>query len=115
MTSLEALTILSKAICGDEKSLKEANDHYYTIFLKISQELEILECFRKIPKQDLKDFIEWQIRYEKNFNIWLKEFVNGPKPIEYQENLNDLLEEDDLGKEEPIKYLIKIKEWLENE
>lgn len=81
----------------------------------IEKDLEILECFRKIPKQDLKDFIEWQIRYEKQFNIWLKEFVNSPKPIEYQENLNDLLEEDDLEKEEPIKYLIKIKEWLENE
>ena len=67
---------------------------------QIKKSLEVLECFRKIPKQDLKDFIEWQIRYEKNFNIWLKEFVNGPKPIEY---------------EEPIKYLIKIKEWLENE
>ena len=66
----------------------------------IEKDLEILECFRKIPKQDLKDFIEWQIRYEKNFNIWLKEFVNGPKPIEYEES---------------IKYLIKIKEWLENE
>ena len=82
---------------------------------QIKKSLEVLECFRKIPKQDLKDFIEWQIRYEKNFNIWLKEFVNGPKPIEYKENLNDLLEEDDLEKEEPIKYLIKIKEWLENE
>ena len=81
----------------------------------IEKDLEILEKKKKIPKQDLKDFIEWQIRYEKNFNIWLKEFVNSPKPIEYQENLNDLLEEDDLEKEEPIKYLIKIKEWLENE
>lgn len=81
----------------------------------IEKDLEIVECFRKIPKQDLKDFIEWQIRYEKNFNIWLKEFVNGPKPIEYEENPNNLLEECDLEKEEPIKYLIKIKEWLENE
>lgn len=81
----------------------------------IEKDLEILECFRKIPKQDLKDFIEWQIRYEKNFNIWLKKFVNGPKPIEYEENINNLSEEYDLEKEEPIKYFIKIKEWLENE
>lgn len=111
MTSKEAVLEL---IC----EAKSANIEEGRIcFLRniIEKDLEILECFRKIPKQDLKDFIEWQIRYEKNFNIWLKEFVNGPKPIEYKENLNDLLEEDDLEKEEPIKYLIKIKEWLENE
>lgn len=111
MTSKEAVLEL---IC----EAKSANIEEGRIcFLRniIEKDLEILECFRKIPKQDLKDFIEWQIRYEKQFNIWLKEFVNSPKPIEYQENLNDLLEEDDLEKEEPIKYLIKIKEWLENE
>ena len=111
MTSKEAVLEL---IC----EAKSANIEEKRIcFLRniIEKDLEILECFRKIPKQDLKDFIEWQIRYEKQFNIWLKEFVNSPKPIEYQENLNDLLEEDDLEKEEPIKYLIKIKEWLENE
>ena len=111
MTSKEAVLEL---IC----EAKSANIEEGRIcFLRniIEKDLEILECFRKIPKQDLKDFIEWQIRYEKNFNIWLKEFVNSPKPIEYQENLNDLLEEDDLEKEEPIKYLIKIKEWIENE
>ena len=111
MTSKEAVLEL---IC----EAKSANIEEKRIcFLRniIEKDLEIVECFRKIPKQDLKDFIEWQIRYEKNFNIWLKEFVNSPKPIEYQENLNDLLEEDDLEKEEPIKYLIKIKEWLENE
>ena len=111
MTSKEAVLELiceAKSVNIEEKRI---------CFLRniIEKDLEILECFRKIPKQDLKDFIEWQIRYEKNFNIWLKEFVNGPKPIEYEENLNDLLEEDDLEKEEPIKYLIKIKEWLENE
>lgn len=61
----------------------------------IKNDLEILECFRKIPKQDLKDFIEWQIRYEKNMNTWL-EGCNA-----------------DLSKEEPTKHLIKIKEWLE--
>ena len=98
MTSLEALTILSKAICGDEKSLKEANDHYYTIFLKISQELEILECFRKIPKQDLREFIEWQLRYEKMIKNWLDE-----RPFLY------------VDKEDPTKHLIKIKEWLDEE
>ena len=111
MTSKEAVLEL---IC----EAKSANmDEGRICFLRniIKKDLEIVECFRKIPKQDLKDFIEWQIRYEKQFNIWLKEFVNGPKPIEYQENLNDLLEENDLEKEEPIKYLIKIKEWLENE
>ena len=111
MTSKEAVLEL---IC----EAKSANIEEKRIcFLRniIEKDLEILECFRKIPKQDLKDFIEWQIRYEKNFNIWLKEFVNGPKSIEYKENLNDLLEECDLEKEEPIKYLIKIKEWLENE
>lgn len=111
MTSLEAVLEL---IC----EAKSANiDEERICFLRniIKKDLEIVECFRKIPKQDLKDFIEWQIRYEKQFNIWLKEFVNGPKPIEHEENLNNLLEECDLEKEEPIKYLIKIKEWLENE
>lgn len=62
----------------------------------IEKDLEILECFRKIPTQDLKEFIDWQIRYEKNLNSWL-------------ESCNC-----DLGKEEPTKHLIKIKEWLEN-
>lgn len=96
MTSKEAVLEL---IC----EAKSANIEERRIcFLRniIEKDLEILECFRKIPKQDLKDFIEWQIRYEKQFNIWLKEFANGPKPIEYEES---------------IKYLIKIKEWLENE
>ena len=96
MTSKEAVLEL---IC----EAKSANIEEGRIcFLRniIEKDLEILECFRKIPKQDLKDFIEWQIRYEKQFNIWLKEFVNSPKPIEYEES---------------IKYLIKIKEWLENE
>ena len=96
MTSKEAVLEL---ICeAKSANIKEERICFFRNI--IEKDLEILECFRKIPKQDLKDFIEWQIRYEKNFNIWLKEFVNGPKPIEY---------------EEPIKYLIKIKEWLENE
>lgn len=61
----------------------------------IEKDLEIVECFKKIPKQDLREFIEWQIRYEKNLNTWL-------------EGCNC-----DLGKEEPTKHLIKIKEWLD--
>lgn len=61
----------------------------------VMEDLEILECFKKIPKQDLKEFIDWQIRYEKNMNTWL-EGCNA-----------------DLSKEEPTKHLIKIKEWLE--
>ena len=96
MTSKEAVLEL---IC-EAKSANIEEERICFLRNIIEKDLEIVECFRKIPKQDLKDFIEWQIRYEKNFNIWLKEFVNGPKPIEY---------------EEPIKYLIKIKEWLENE
>lgn len=55
---------------------------------------ELLDCFRKIPKRDLIEFIDCQIRYEKNLNTWL-------------ESCNC-----DLGEEEPTKYLIKIKEWL---
>lgn len=96
MTSKEAVLEL---IC-EAKSANIEEERICFFRNIIEKDLEIVECFRKIPKQDLKDFIEWQIRYEKNFNIWLKEFANGPKPIEY---------------EEPIKYLIKIKEWLENE
>ena len=96
MTSKEAVLEL---IC-ETKSANIEEERICFLRNIIEKDLEIVECFRKIPKQDLKDFIERQIRYEKNFNIWLKEFVNGPKPIEY---------------EEPIKYLIKIKEWLENE
>lgn len=63
----------------------------------IEKDLEILECFRKIPKQDLKNFIDEQIRYEINLNTWLK-------------SCNC-----DLEKEELTKHLIKIKEWLEND
>lgn len=63
----------------------------------VQEDLEILECFRKIPKQDLLDFINWQIRYEKNLNTWL-------------EGCNAYL-----AKEDRTKHLIKIKEWLENE
>lgn len=69
-------------------------DDCYEIIIK---DLEMLECFRKIPKQDLKNFIDEQIRYEINLNSWLK-------------SCNC-----DLEKEELIKHLIKIKEWLEND
>ena len=69
-------------------------DDCYEIIIK---DLEILECFRKIPKQDLKNFIDEQIRYEINLNSWLK-------------SCNC-----DLEKEELTKHLIKIKEWLEND
>ena len=107
MTSLEAFEEMIKILNIYHHQTVKAGDIYsinnYPI-KRIKNDLEIIECFKKIPKQDLKDFIEWQIRYEKNFNIWLKEFVNDPKP-----------EECDLEKEKSIKYLIKIKEWLENE
>ena len=62
----------------------------------IEKDLEILECFRKIPKQDLREFIEWQLRYEKIIKNWLDE-----RPFLY------------VDKEDPTKHLIKIKEWLE--
>lgn len=97
MNSVEALKLLVNAFLGDEKAINEVYKNYYTITTTILNDLEILECFRKIPKQDLKEFIDWQIRYEKNLNTWL-EACNC-----------------DLGKEEPTKHLIKIKEWLENE
>ena len=95
MNSVEAVKLLDNAFLGDEKSIEYVQFHYDTIITKILNDLDILECFRKIPKQDLKDFIEWQIRYEKNLNTWL-------------EGCNC-----DLGKEDPTKHLIKIKEWLE--
>lgn len=95
MTSKEAVLEL---IC----EAKSANIEERRIcFLRniIEKDLEIVECFRKIPKQDLKDFIEWQIRYEENMNTWLEE-----RHFTY------------VGEEEKIsKHLIKIKEWLENE
>ena len=64
----------------------------------IKEDLEILECFKKIPKQDLREFIEWQLRYEKMIKNWLDE-----RPFLY------------VDKEDPTTHLIKIKEWLENE
>ena len=64
---------------------------------KIKKDLEVLECFKKIDKKELKDFIEAQIRYALNENTWLSA-CNC-----------------DLEKEKPTKHLIKIKEWLESE
>ena len=64
---------------------------------KIKKDLEILECFKKIDKKELKDFIENQIKYTLNENTWLSA-CNA-----------------DLTKEKPTQHLIKIKEWLENE
>ncbi len=63
---------------------------------KIKEDLEILECFRKIPKQDLREFIDWQLRYEKIKKNWLDE-----RPFLY------------VDKEDPTKHLIEIKEWLD--
>lgn len=70
---------------------------YLTIIEEIEKDLEVLECFKKIDKKELKDFIEAQIRYALNENTWLSA-CNC-----------------DLEKEKPTKHLIKIKEWLESE
>ena len=70
---------------------------YLTIIEEIEKDLDIFECFQKIDKKELKDFIETQIRYALNENTWLSA-CNC-----------------DLEKEKPTKHLIKIKEWLENE
>ena len=70
---------------------------YLTIIEEIEKDLEILECFQKIDKKELKDFIENQIKYTLNENTWLSA-CNC-----------------DLEKEKPTKHLIKIKEWLEND
>lgn len=64
---------------------------------KLEKDLDIFECFQKIDKKELKDFIETQIRYALNENTWLSA-CNC-----------------DLEKEKPTKHLIKIKEWLEHE
>lgn len=90
MNSIEALVEL----IVEAKSLNRNDSRLSFLRNEIEKDLEIVECFKKIPKQDLKDFIEWQIRYEKNMKTWL-EGCNA-----------------DLSKEEPTKHLIKIKEWL---
>lgn len=93
MTSKEALDILNYECIR----CNGTDDEFSNELNLIKKDLEILDCFRKISKRDLKEFIECQIRYEKNLNTWL-EACNC-----------------DLAEEEPTKYLIKIKEWLENE
>ena len=70
---------------------------YKSEFDTIKKDLELLECFKKIDKKELKDFIENQIKYTLNENTWLSACNT------------------DLAKEKPTKHLIKIKEWLEND
>lgn len=95
MNSVEALVEL----IVEAKSLNRNDSRLSFLRNEIEKDLEIVECFRKIPKQDLKEFIDWQIRYEENMNTWLEE-----RHFTY------------VGEEEKIsKHLIKIKEWLENE
>lgn len=92
MTSKEAVLEL---IC-EAKSVNRDEGRVSFLRKIIEKDLEIVECFRKIPKQDLRDFIDWQLRYEKMIKNWLDE-----RPFLY------------VDKEDPTKHLIKIKEWLE--
>ena len=101
MTSKEELEIIGNINLGgnpychfEEDLLKNCLKDEYDI---IKKDLEVLECFKKIDKKELKDFIETQIRYALNENTWLSA-CNC-----------------DLEKEKPTKHLIKIKEWLEDE
>ena len=102
MTSNEALYLLmtNQKKVRDDFTFINLNTHEkvsieecYDIVIK---DLEILECFKKIDKKELNDFIENQIKYALNENSWLSA-CNC-----------------DLEKEEPTQDLIKIKEWLEN-
>ena len=68
MNSVEALVEL----IVEAKSLNINDSRLSFLRNEIEKDLEIVECFRKIPKQDLKEFIDWQIRYEKNMNTWLE-------------------------------------------
>lgn len=97
MNSKEGLKLLEtrcRFYAQDDDELQET----YEAREAIKKDLEIVECFRKIPKQDLRDFIEWQLRYEKIIKNWLDE-----RPFLY------------VDKEDPTKHLIKIKEWLDEE
>ena len=103
MTSNEALYLLmtnQKKVRDDFKFIdlntheKVSIEECYDIIIK---DLEILECFKKIDKKELNDFIENQIKYALNENSWLSA-CNC-----------------DLEKEKPTEYLIKIKEWLGND
>ena len=84
-----------KALKQLKENVYELDEWQYDRLNIIEKDLEILECFRKIPKHDFKNFIDEQIRYEINLNSWLK-------------SCNC-----DLEKEELTKHLIKIKDWLE--
>ena len=81
--------------CKFEEPIETCDD--YQLVMTIKKDLEILECFKKIDKKELKDFIETQIKYTFNENSWLSAC-----------NCN-------LEKEKPTQHLIKIKEWLEND
>ena len=103
MASKEALYLLmtnQKKVRDDFKFIdlntheKVSIEECYGIVMK---DLEVLECFKKIDKKELNDFIENQIKYALNENSWLSA-CNC-----------------DLEKEKPTEYLIKIKEWLEND
>ena len=93
MTSKEAVLEL---IC-EAKSVNIDEGRICFLRKTIEKDLEVLDCFKKIDKQELKDFIEYQIRYTLNENTWLTA-CNC-----------------DLEKEESTKHLIKIKEWLDND
>lgn len=94
MTSRELLDkILQSHITKAVGGCFMKNDELETI----KKDLDIFECFQKIDKKELKDFIETQIRYALNENTWLSA-CNC-----------------DLEKEKPTKHLIEIKEWLESE
>ena len=96
MTSKEALRLLEtrcRFYAQDNDELQET----YEAREMIEKDLEVLECFKKIDKKELNDFIENQIKYALNENSWLS-------------TCNC-----DLEKEEPTQDLIKIKEWLEND
>ena len=90
MTSKEALSDLYFLAIGEQEHISKCKEI-------IEKDLEVLDCLKKIDKQELKDFIEYQIRYTVNENTWLTA-CNC-----------------DLEKEESTKHLIKIKGWLENE
>ena len=103
MTSEEALYLLmtNQKKVRDGFKFIDLNTHEkvsieecYDIVIK---DLEILECFKKIDKKELNDFIETQIKYTLNENSWLSA-CNC-----------------DLEKEEPTQHLIKIKEWLDHD
>ena len=100
--------LLKKDLKEYQAYIKKGVEEHYEDFMsdydlllqenyELNKKVEILECFKKIDKKELKDFIETQIRYALNENTWLSA-CNC-----------------DLEKEKPTKHLIKIKEWLEDE